>query len=192
MAITAWKHRPARVAISAAAVVWIPMTFACGGNPVAQSPVVPSAATFTVSTVSFTSDPQDFAGRGESRVYTLQNAAIRANVARSGGLISVAVQPAGNPPPLQSSLLLIAPTGQRIGRGEYDTTRLGTSSTYALDFEVDQRMCNTEAGHAVIHSVEFGPDLLSVTELRVSFENHCNGSSAVLRGEVTVLADPLR
>ena len=76
-------RRAARIAISAAAVVCIPMTLACGGNPMAPSPVVPSAATFTVSTVSFTSDPQDFEGRGESRVYTLQNAAIRAHVARS-------------------------------------------------------------------------------------------------------------
>jgi len=182
------RYCAARVAISAAAVVGIPMTLACGGNPAAPSPVVPSAATFTVSTVSFTSDPQDFAGRGESRVYTLQNSAIRAHVARSGGLISVAVQPVGDPAPLQTSLLLVAPNSQ-VRPGSYDTTQQNTSSTYGLDFVVSQRMCNTAAGHMVIHSVELAPDLMSVRQLRVSFENHCNGSSAVLRGEVAVLSD---
>jgi hypothetical protein len=44
----------------------------------------------------------------------------------------------------------------------------------------------------VIHSVEFGPDLLTLKHLRVSFENHCENRSPALRGEVAVLADPWR
>ena len=165
---------------------------ACGGNPTASSSVVPpSAATYAVTTVSFTSDPQDFIGQGAFRAYTLQNADIRANVARSGGLISVPVRPLTDPPSPEWSLLLIASSGQ-ITPGSYDTTRSNTSSTYGLDFIGNNRVCNTAAGHVVIHSVELGPDLFSVRHLRVSFENHCNGSSAVLRGEVAVLSDPVR
>jgi hypothetical protein len=185
----------ARITISSAAAASIVLMVACGGNPSAPSAPsasAPSAATFTASTLAFTSDPQDFVGQGESRAYTLQNAVFRQSVGRSGGFISVAVQPMNQPPTAQWSLIIMAPTGQLITPGSYDTTRLNTSSTYGLDFVGNQHGCNTEAGHMVIHSVEVGPDLMSLKHFRVSFENRCDGRSAVLRGEVAVLADPWR
>ncbi len=178
--------------MSAAGVLSIFLTLACAGNPEAPSPVALSAATFTASTLSFTSDPQDFVGQGQARVYTLQNAVFLQSVGRSGGFISVAVQPKDQSPSAQWSLIIMAPTGQRITPGSYDTTRLNTNSTYGLDFVGNMHGCNDEAGHMVIHSVEVGPDLMSVKHLRVSFENHCDGRSAALRGEVAVLADPWR
>jgi hypothetical protein len=185
----------ARIAISSAATASIVLMLACGGNPSAPSPssaTPQSAATFTGSTLSFTSDPQDFVGQGESRAYTLQNAVFRQSVGRSGGFISVAVQPMNQPVTAQWSLIIMAPTGQLITPGSYDTTRLNTSATYGLDFVGNQHGCNTEAGHMVIHSVEVGPDLMSLKHFRVSFENRCDGRSAALRGEVAVLADPWR
>jgi hypothetical protein len=180
-----------RVALSSATMVSVMLTLACGGNPAGPSPAIPSAATFTTSTLSFRSDPQDFIGQGQPREYTLQNAAFRASAARSGGFISLAVQPMNEPSSAQWTLVIIAPSGP-ITAGSYDTTRLNTSSTYGLDFVGNQHTCNTAAGHVVIHSVEFGADLNSVKHFRASFENHCNGSSAALHGEVAVLADPLR
>ena len=168
------------------------LMFACGSSPAAPAPVTPSAATFTVSTLSFTSDPQDFVGQGQARVYTLQNAVFLQSVGRSGGFISVAVQPKDEPPSAQWSLIIMAPTGQLITPGSYDTMRLSTNSTYGLDFVGNMHGCNNEAGHMVIHSVEVGPDLMSLKHFRVSFENHCDGRSAILRGEVAVLADPWR
>jgi hypothetical protein len=185
-ASTSFAARATRC-VSAASLL---LTLGCGGSPTAPSPAAP-AASFAVSTFSFTSDPQDFIARGESHVFTLENARIVGNVARSGALISVAVQPTGDPPAPEWSLLVIAPTG-RIAPGTYETTRFNTVTTYGMDFVWSQRMCNTAAGHLVIHSVEFAPDLLSLRHFRASFENHCNGSSAAVHGEVAVLADPVR
>ena len=182
----------ARMVLASVSLSLVLPMFACGSNPVAPAPVTPSAATFTVSTLSFTSDPQDFVGQGQSPVYTLQNAAFLQYVARSGGFISVAVQPKDEPPSAQWSLIIMAPTGQLITPGSYDTMRLSTNSTYGLDFVGNMHGCNNEAGHMVIHSVEVGPDLMGLKHFRVSFENHCDGRSAALRGEVAVLADPWR
>jgi hypothetical protein len=185
----------ARIAISSVAVGSMVAMAACGANPSAPSapsPTARSAATFTGSTLAFTSDPQDFVGQGESRAYTLQNAVFLQSVGRAGGFISVAVQPMNQPPSAQWSLIITAPTGQLITPGSYDTRSLNTSSTYGLDFVGNQHGCNTAAGHMVIHSVEVGPDLMSLKHFRVSFENHCDGRSAALRGEVAVLADPWR
>src|SRR5438034_9994696 len=95
----------ARMVIASVSLSPVLPMFACGSNPVAPAPVTPSAATFTVSTLSFTSDPQDFAGQGQSPVYTLQNAAIRHNVARSGGLSSEARQAVDEPPSALWSLI---------------------------------------------------------------------------------------
>ena len=187
--------RALRIACASAAVVSIVVMVACGSNPAGPSATVPqpqSAATFTSTVLSFTSDPRDFVGLGESRAYTLQNAVFQPGAGRSGRQVSVAVRPNNEPPQATWALIIIAPVGQQVTPGSYDTTNFGTSTTWALDFTGNGHGCNTATGHMVIHSVEFGPDLLTLKHLRVSFENHCENRSPALRGEVAVLADPWR
>ncbi len=182
----------ARMIVRDAAFASMLVMPACGDNPVAPTSVGPPAAIYTVSTLSFTSDQQDFVGQGQSRTYTLQNAVFMQSVGRSGGFISVTVQPKDQPPSAQWSLIIMAPTGQVVAPGTYDTRRLSTSSTWGLDFVGNLHGCNEESGRMVVHSVEIGPDLTSLKHFRVSFENHCDGRAAALRGEVAVLADPWR
>ena len=184
---------PARLAAFFSSAV---VLLACGSsNPTAPTGTASgaqTAATFTTTVLSFTSDPRDFVGQGESRAYTLQNAVFQPGVGRSGRQVSLGVRPNNEPPQSTWALLIVAPVGQQVAPGSYDTTNFGSSTTWALDFNGNGHGCQVASGHMVIHSVEFGPDLLTLKHLRVSFENHCENRSPALRGEVTVLADPWR
>ncbi|HXD15669.1 MAG TPA: hypothetical protein VN654_01555 [Vicinamibacterales bacterium] len=185
--------RPAALAVSAVSAV---VLLACGSsNPAAPSGTAAgpqSAATFTSTVLSFTSDPRDFVGQGESRAYTLQNAVFQPGAGRAGRQVSLGVRPNNQPPQSTWSLLIVAPVGQQVAPGSYDTTNFGSATTWALDFNGNGHGCEVASGHMVIHSVEFGPDLLTLKHLRVSFENHCENRSPALHGEVAVLADPWR
>jgi hypothetical protein len=114
---------PAPLAVFTASAV---ATLACGSNPTAPSDTArgaQSAATFAMTVLSFTSDPRDFVGQGESRAYTLENAVFQPGVGRAGRQVSLGVRPNGGAPSRQgrcSSLLRLvsklrpAPTTRRI------------------------------------------------------------------------------
>jgi hypothetical protein len=164
----------------------------CGSSPSSPSasPRPQNAATFQKTTLSFTSDPQDFVGQGRSRTWDLQTSVFQPIVARSGGYLSVVVRPNGELLPWV--LIVVSLFGRTLAPGSYDTRDTETSGLVALTFSGDGRGCGNGTGHIVIHEVVFGPDATTLLHFRATFEQHCQGASSALRGEIAVLADPWR
>jgi hypothetical protein len=66
------------------------------------------------------------------------------------------------------------------------------SSSWSADFSGDGRGCGHRTGLIVVHSFDFIPENQALKNFRASFEQHCEGAAAALRGEVAILADPWR
>jgi hypothetical protein len=151
--------------------------------------------TYSTTTLSFTSDPQDFIGRGRSETFTLQNAVFHSNVAANGDSLSIVVRPNPESAPVWG-LLIKGPNGSKIAPGTYQAFRDFGSDRWSLDFFGDGRSCGgstgTSTGIIVIHSFEFIAENRVLQNLRASFEQHCPGASQGLSGEVAILADPWR
>jgi hypothetical protein len=85
------------------------------------------------------------------------------------------------------SLDLAAPTGQTLQPGVYDgATRYPfNGSGPGLDVSGNGRGCNTLTGSFTIQSYQPGTSG-TVEEMQASFEQHCEGGPAALRGTVTI------
>jgi hypothetical protein len=85
------------------------------------------------------------------------------------------------------SLDLAAPTGQTLQPGVYDgATRYPFNGGGAgLDVSGNGRGCNTLTGSFTIQSYKPGSNG-AVEEMQASFEQHCEGAAAALRGTVTI------
>jgi hypothetical protein len=85
------------------------------------------------------------------------------------------------------SLDLAAPTGQTLQPGVYDgATRYPFNGSGAgLDVSGNGRGCNTLTGWFTIQSYKPGSNG-AVEEMQASFEQHCEGAAAALRGSVTI------
>jgi hypothetical protein len=85
------------------------------------------------------------------------------------------------------SLDLAAPTGQTLQPGVYDgATRYPFNGSGAgLDVSGNGRGCNTLTGSFTIQSYKPGSNG-AVEEMQASFEQHCEGAAAALRGSVTI------
>ena len=139
--------------------------------------------------LSFSSDPEDYIGAGTSQRFTLDNATFHPIVERSGGYLSVAI----NLTDRRTSwgLVMIVPAGKLLAPGTYDTTPSDTPTTHGFTFFGDGRGCSA-VGRLTIREIVFGPAVQSLARLRASWEQHCNGGSPALRGEIVILADPWR
>jgi hypothetical protein len=79
-----------------------------------------------------------------------------------------------------------APQGQELVPGTYlNATRYpGQAPTVpGLDFSGDGRGCNTLSGQFTINDILFGGDG-SLQRLQATFEQHCDGFGAALRGTI--------
>jgi len=165
-----------------------------GKGPTAPTaPAAPAspAASYAVTTVSITSDPEDFVGRGRSMTFTLENSQFTANVNSDGAYLSLVIRPRSGTLPVWS-FLVTSPKGSRISPGTYPTTRSFLSDGWAADFGGDGRGCGRTTGRIVVHAFDFIEVNQALKNFRASFEQHCEGAPPVLRGEVAVLADPWR
>lgn len=178
---------PGRLAI---ALVSAALVAGCGRSPTTPSSVL-TAETYPVTTLSFTSDPDDFVGRGRSETFTLQNAVFAANVGANGDFLSIVIRPS-SPQALVWSLTIDAPNGSRIAPGTYQSFRDYGSNRWTVDFTGDGRSCSAITGQVVIHAFDFVPENRAIRTFRASFEQHCSGAVPGLRGEVAILADPWR
>ena len=166
----------------------------CGKGPTSPSDnpraVTSPAATYATTTFSFTSDADDFVGRGRTQTFTMQNSRFFANVGNNGGYLSIVIRPAVGETPTWG-LVVMAPTGSTIVPGTYQTVR-DFGDRFTVDFGGDGRGCSMITGTATIHAFDFIPENQALKHFRASFEQHCQGAPAALRGEVAILADPWR
>jgi hypothetical protein len=164
----------------------------CGGTNDLSGP---SSATNSTS-LSFTSDAGDYIGQGETHRYTLSDGAWDARADPTTGEIShvsVYVHPATGPYAWWWQLNLSAPPGQALKVGTYENARRYpfNNAQPGLDFSGTARGCNTSTGRFVITQLQFGPGN-TLERLQATFEQHCEGSSPALKGQIVVVANPWR
>jgi hypothetical protein len=145
----------------------------------------------TSTFLSFVSDPGDHIGRGQTRMYT-----------RGAGEWSAfrKTQPGGSHVEVGFNdgiaggenwqLRLAAPGGQQIAVGTYTgATRwpfhTNTASQPGLAFTGDSRGCNTVTGQFSITALRMGSDS-TISHLAATFEQHCEGETPALRGEISI------
>ena len=169
------------------------LAIGCNKPPTSPSPTPPAspAQTYSVTTLSFTSDAADYIGRGRSETFTLQNASFAANVYGNGEHLAVTIRTISTPS-THWTLLVDAPFNNTIVPGTYETRRAYGSGDWTVDFGGDGRGCGTIYGRVVIHAFDFIPENRALKHFRASFEQKCEGTLASLRGEVAILADPWR
>jgi hypothetical protein len=179
---------------------WIALTclaaiasMGCNGDS-ATGPTRGSSAT---TYLDVHSDPGDYIGAGESHRYTLEDSVWTAR-ADLGVMeprhITISLRPIDNSFRWWWNLDLAAPTGQPLKPGTYDNARrwpFQSASQPGLSFSGTGRGCNTLTGSFVIRVIELGPDN-TLDRFSASFEQHCEGSSAALRGDINVVANPWR
>lgn len=181
----------AMLLLTASAVVLPSCSSKGPAAPTAPTPPASLAASYAVTTVAITSDPDDFVGRGRSLTFTLENSLFTANVGNNGSFLSIVIRPRTGVTPVWT-FLVTSPNGSIISPGSYTTIRDPISNSWSADFGGDGRGCGSITGRMVVHAIDFIAQNQALRHFRASFEQHCEGAPPVLRGEVAVLADPWR
>ena len=179
----------------AAAACLLTMTLACGDGD-GDSVTGPSRGAPITSFLDLRSDPGDYIGAGESHRYTLADSIWQARVTVGvvePNHVSISLRPINNSLSWWWNLNLSAPTGQSLKPGTYENARRWpfAAGQPGLDFSGTGRGCNTLTGSFVIRALEMGPGN-SLDRFHATFEQHCEGSSPALRGEISVVANPWR
>src|SRR4029078_2921535 len=89
-------------------------------------------------------------------------------------------------PAATRELQLAAPQGQQLAPGTYQSeTRypFQAPTVPGLTFDGDGRGCNVLSGKFTIVGIVYGTDG-AVQQLRVDFEQHCEGGGPALRGTI--------
>lgn len=167
------------------------MLAGCGSGPV-TGPSSSGGGSF----LTFTSDPGEYVGAGESHRYTLADGVwnVRAVTTPTGAVngVTVSIRP---PQPIGWfwDLGMTAPPGQMLRVGAYeDARRLPFNGTQpGLDFGGSGRGCNGLTGRFEVLTLQIGPGN-RLEQLHAIFEQQCDGAAAALKGELLVLTDSLR
>jgi hypothetical protein len=90
---------------------------------------------------------------------------------------------------ISAGLDLRAPSGQPLVPGEYENAtrfQVGDPSLPQLAFSYDHRGCNVITGRFDVLEATYGPGD-HIQRFHATFEQHCEGSTAALYGEVQVV-----
>jgi hypothetical protein len=157
------------------------------GLLVAVSP--PSAVAAGTSALSFVSDPGDYIGGGQSSTYAPDTASFNATASTDHGQFHLSVTTTGGE---WWYFDLAAPVGQELQPGTYSGAArwpFQSSSQPGLSFSGNGRGCNTLTGQFTVLEAKYGPSTY-VERFHATFEQHCEGGDAALRGEVTIVNPP--
>ena len=127
------------------------------------------------------SDPGDYIGGGQSYLFNGANATFQAS-RNSGNGVSLRVTGGG----LWWSLDFAAPGGLPLSPGIYEGARrfpFQDPGQPGLDVSGNGRGCNTLTGRFEIREVSYGSGS-TVTAFWATFEQHCEGGTPALRGEI--------
>jgi len=146
--------------------------------------------------MSFTSESGDFIGQGLSRTYYLGDGTwnARYDTNNAGGHVTISIQNFQVPDGWSWSLNFASPRGQPLTVGTYDAARrypFQPDGQPGLSVSGVSRGCNTLTGSFVVSEFRLGP-ANTVDRFRATFEQHCEGGSPAMRGQVVVAADPWR
>jgi hypothetical protein len=145
-----------------------------------------SAQTVQTGTLSFTSDPGDYIGGGQAASYdTSAGDGLNVTGSTDDRIVHVNVNGANGD---WWYLDIAAPQGQTLTPGTYTgATRypFQEADDPGLSFDGNGRGCNTLTGSFTVQQAVFGPNGY-VRDFDATFEQHCEGSDAALRGEVHI------
>ena len=135
--------------------------------------------------IVLSSDGGDWVGQGRSYNYDTDSARIQLN-ARGAHLV---VRVEGRQSWTGDFLLPV--TSGQLKAGTYTNLvrypSLSSASSGALSWIGEGRGCNVVAGTVVVNSVSYSAGILQALDM--SFEQHCDGSSSALKGQIRVDAD---
>jgi hypothetical protein len=157
------------------------------GMLIAAAPV--SAQQPLTASLSFVSDPGDYIGGGQSRMFTLDTASFSVRGGQNGGYVGVTVFPFTGG---FWFLDLAAPQGTPLAPGPYEGAArypFQASGQPGLSLTGDGRGCNTVTGRFTVVEAEFGPNNY-VVRFHATFEQHCEGGTAALLGEIQIVNPP--
>jgi hypothetical protein len=151
-----------------------------GASPANAQPV-------TTGSLSFAGDSGDYISGGQSYAYSTANGD-RLTVGGDGNHLNVSVTGFNGD---WWDLDLAAPAGQSLAVGTYDrATRYPFQGAGpGLSLAGNGRGCNELTGSFAIQHIAFGPNGY-VQTLNATYEQHCEGGSPALRGEVHVNNPP--
>ncbi len=167
--------------------IWIDDQGVMVPPPVASLPTgpVPPSTLF-----SYVSEPGDSVGQGQTRTFTLADATFSAlDPGPVPRVVSISVRETAG---TFSSIRLQAPTGQALAPGAFENAlRFPTPANPAVDVGIGGRGCNMTTGRFVVLDIAVGASG-HLRRFHATFEQHCEGGAAALRGEVHIVADPWR
>ena len=147
------------------------------------------AAPVEAGAVTLTSEPGDFVGAGGTYAYSVAAGDVlfvsSSRVAADDPVNGVAVDvEAANGDRWQLSFA--APTGQPLVAGHYPgAARFQATGVPGLNVSGFSRGCNTVVGSFTVTDAVYGLNGY-VQTFAVSFEQHCDGDAAALRGQVRI------
>lgn len=139
-----------------------------------------------VAFLSIQSDPGDFIGQGMTSSYTLTTSQFTATLDAARAELDFDMLPAG-----QWSLNMEAPAGQQLVAGMYDQAArwpFQLASQPGLAFGGMGRGCNRLTGRFFVSEASYAPDD-TITRFHALFEQHCEGWSVKLRGQIWIDAN---
>jgi hypothetical protein len=169
-------------------------TAGCGSD--GDSATGPTRGTAATSYLDLRSEPGDYVGAGESHRYTLEDTVWEAR-ADLGVMeprhIYISLRPKNGTLSWWWSLNLAGPNNGPLAVGPYNDARRWPFSGVqpALDFSGTGRGCNTLTGSFVIREMVLGAGG-TLDRFVGAFEQHCEGRSPALRGDISIAANPWR
>ena len=164
--------------LAVVAVIVLAAALAYGVAPVGAE-VVPATTGF----LTMTSDPGDYVGQGASYSYSPPSTTFA--VQNGGNLVRLDTSVPGSPADFWN-LAFQAPSGQPLQPGTtYQAQRWPFQPSGSAGLEVfgQGRGCNTLTGSFTILDAMYGP-FGYLESFHATFEQHCEGAAAALRGEV--------
>lgn len=138
------------------------------------------------NSLSFVSEPGDYVGQGWTVLHEAPTSTFTPTVDPSRNHVAVRIVGSDGLDTLDWSLNFAAPQGQQLAVGTYlNATRypFQAPAVPGIDFSGDGRGCNQESGQFTIADVAYGVDG-SLQRLSATFEQHCEGGAAALRGKI--------
>ncbi|HVW06828.1 MAG TPA: BACON domain-containing protein [Vicinamibacterales bacterium] len=158
-----------------------------GPTPPPSAPSLPGPSSSAVSRFSFVSQPGDYVGAGRTRDDVAPAAVIDSFLEPSASELNVNVKAVDGS---FWTLRIQAPAGRTLTPGAYDATRFPSSSTAGLSVVGESRGCSAATGRLVIYTADFDMGR-RINRFDAAFEQHCEGGTAALIGEVVIAPPPV-
>ena len=139
--------------------------------------------------LSFVSDPGDYIGQGQTRFFTPDTATFQSRTDGNNRHINVTIFPFDGGFWI---LDMAAPEGQQLLPAVYEGAvrwPFQAPNQPGLSISGDGRGCNTLTGRFQVMEAVYGP-FGYVERFRASFEQHCEGATAALRGDIQIVNPP--